>query len=201
VVALDIDGTLGDYHGHFWEFACSYLGRDLPANWPGLPRNWEDYLGITQFTYREIKLAYRQGGMKRNMPVYDGASALTRKMRDWGCEVWITTTRPYNRLDSVDPDTREWLRRHDIHYDHLLYDDDKYGRLAELVDSERVLLVYEDLPSQCKRASELFGFATVLMRYNTHNSFERTKFDGTDNLYTLVPEFLRRLKEWEAKYG
>lgn len=71
VVALDIDGTLGDYHGHFIRFAEQYIGRKLPDPYEitnGIPLH--KYLHISKATYRQVKLAYRQGGMKRSMPVY-----------------------------------------------------------------------------------------------------------------------------------
>ena len=87
------------------------------------------FMGVTLRDYRECKLAYRQGGLKRFMPCYPGASELATALRRRGAEVWICTTRPYLRLDSIDPDTREWLRRNKIKYDAILYGDDKYREL------------------------------------------------------------------------
>src|SRR3954451_14658495 len=107
VVAVDIDGTLGDYHGHFVNFASAYLGRKLPSaeNYRSNKR-FAEYLGISLAEYRIIKLAYRQGGMKRSMPIFTGAKPLLRTIEEEGCELWLTTTRPFQRLDNVDPDTR-----------------------------------------------------------------------------------------------
>lgn len=160
IVALDIDGTLGDYHRNFLSFAQRYF--DMPGLYelkdktnPGLPL-WE-HMGISHRDYRDAKLAYRQGGWKRWMPVYPGASELTQQIRSAGAEVWLCTTRPYLRLDNVDPDTREWLRRSRIQYDALLFDPaheedgTKYDELARQA-GPRVCSVADDLPEMIDAA-------------------------------------------------
>lgn len=158
VVALDIDGTLGDYHGHFTRFASEWTGRDLPKpdeiN-PGLPLY--KHLGMSKATYRECKLAYRRGGLKRSMPAYDGAADLVRYLRK-DAEVWITTTRPYLRYDGIDPDTRHWLRRNGIYkYDGLIFKDSKLRGLRDAVGAGRVIMVVDDLPEQMEEALRVFG--------------------------------------------
>lgn len=167
IVALDIDGTLGDYHGHFTRFAEQWIGRELPdpkANTNGEP--FHKHLGISKATYRQCKLAYRQGGMKRSMPVYPGASDLTKYIRSMGAQVWICTTRPYLRLDNIDPDTRHWLRRGEgpgksIQYDAVLFGEHKYQDLKKTATGD-VLFVVDDLPVMLVQAMSQ-GFDTVLM--------------------------------------
>ncbi len=160
VVALDIDGTLGDYHRNFLEFARQYFGVNQQA-WtrttnPGLPL-WE-WMGISHRDYRDAKLAYRQGGWKRWMPCYPEAAAMTNFIRTkLGAEVWLCTTRPYLRLDNVDPDTREWLRRNDISYDAILFDPaheedgTKYDELFRQA-GHRVASIVDDLPEMIQAA-------------------------------------------------
>lgn len=180
VVALDIDGTLGDYHGHFTKFAEQWIGRKLPhpeSINPGLPLY--QHLGISRATYRKIKLAYRQGGMKRSMPCYEGGSELTRHIRRAGAEVWICTTRPYLKFDGIDTDTRHWLRRNGIQWDGVLYGERKYHDLldsiaqrqhvAKMEARSRIILVLDDLPEMCKVAQGL-GLPWMLRQqpYNKH---------------------------------
>ena len=165
IVALDIDGTLGDYHSNFLEFADRYFASGC-GSWmelsrkkdnPGLPL-WE-WMGISHRDYRDAKLAYRQGGWKRWMPCYEGAAELTEGIRAEGAEVWLCTTRPYLRLDNVDPDTREWLRRGRIQYDALLFDPaheedgTKYHELARQAGA-RVASVVDDLPEMIEAAHD-----------------------------------------------
>lgn len=168
VVAIDIDGTLGDYHGHFIQFAEGWLGRDLPQHegYDGTEKFWQ-YLGLDLPLYRDIKLAYRQGGLKRTMPVFSGASELAWSLTKLGAEIWIATTRPYLRLDNIDPDTRAWLDRNRIAYDHMIYGDDKYRQLATMVDVDRIVGVVDDLPEQVEDA-EGRGLNPIL-RLAPHN--------------------------------
>jgi hypothetical protein len=170
VVALDIDGTLGDYHAHFIRFAQAWTGVDLPSPAdinPALPLH--KFLGLSKSVYRECKLAYRQGGQKRSMPVYPYASELTKHIRKRRAEVWICTTRPYLRLDNIDPDTRHWLARNNIQYDGVLYGDNKYRDLVRIIPKERILFVVDDLPEMIQQAKDL-GLMTILrgQPYNNH---------------------------------
>lgn len=167
VVAIDIDGTLGDYHLHFFQFAEGWLGKRVPRDYDGSV-DIATFLGLTKDVYRRIKLAYRQGGMKRTMPALSADIGRQIKgLRDDGIEVWIATSRPYNRLDNIDPDTVEWLRRQGISYDGLLYDDNKVDTLIGIVGKDRIVSVLDDLPTVYDRARE-HGLDPVQMatRYN-----------------------------------
>lgn len=169
VVALDIDGTLGDYHGHFLRFAEGYVGREMPdakeIN-PGLPLY--KHMRVSRATYRAAKLAYRQGGLKRSMPVFPFADVLTREIRRAGAEVWICTTRPYLRLDNIDPDTREWLRRNHIQYDAVLFGEGKYAELLRQVGRDRIVAIADDLPEQIAKAAKL-GILDIYMMDQPYN--------------------------------
>src|SRR3982751_3557366 len=92
VVALDLDGTLAAWHGHFLNFAENYLGREMPStlDWDGWIPFWR-FMGVSRDTYRKMKIAFRQGGFKRWMPAYPGADELSRALRARGAEVWICT--------------------------------------------------------------------------------------------------------------
>jgi len=157
VVALDIDGTLGAYHPHFTKFAQEWTGKPMPsvtAPTGGVP--FHKHLGISKSTYRKIKLAYRQGGLKRSMPVYHGAGDLTRYIRSQGVQVWITTTRPYLSLDNIEPDTRHWLRdRAHAQFDNVLFGEHKYRDLVKAVGLDRIVMVVDDLPEMIDQAISL----------------------------------------------
>lgn len=161
VFGIDIDGTLGNYHQHFINFAAAYTGRTMPdprdIN-PALPLR--RFLGLGSPLYRQCKLAYRNGGMKRSMPCYPGASELTKGLRAQGAEVWICTSRPYNQLGNIDPDTRHWLRRNGIQYDNVLWGERKYLDLAKMC-GERVVAILDDLPAMITQAEGL-GIPAVL---------------------------------------
>jgi hypothetical protein len=168
VIGLDLDGTLGDYHGHFLRFAEGWLGREMPdpatIN-PGLPLH--KFMKTSKTTYRRIKLAYREGGLKRSMPCYDGAREMTVHLREYGCEIWITTSRPYLAHGPIEGDTKHWLKRNGIQYDHVLWGENKYRTLRR-VAGNRVVAVLEDLPVMAEQAISV-GIPVILRTqpYNT----------------------------------
>ena len=185
IVCVDIDGTLGDYHGHFLRFAAAWLTDEDTALTYLLDMSHQMYDGSIPFsqycmemleidltTYRQIKLAYRQGGMKRTMPMFQYASAICREIQYAGAELWITTTRPYLSLDNIVPDTVEWCRRHRITYEGILFDELKYEEFAKRVDTERVVAVLDDLPEMYDAAANVMHHGhdvpiLVAGKYNT----------------------------------
>lgn len=192
VVALDIDGTLGDYYGHFKWFAELYLQRKLECDWTGTT-DFDIALGLDKETYRDIKLAYRQGGMKRSIPVLDGDSgrALVQDIRErLGVQVWICTTRPWQRLDNIDPDTQFWIQHNFGRVDGVIYGEDKYEDLIDIVGRERVLGAVDDLPENVRRAGSL-GIRAAL-RAGRHNLSWRQEYPTVptithnSGIYTLV---------------
>lgn len=205
VVALDIDGTLGDYHSHFLRFADAYLGN------PDL--HMTEYVGGMQFsdwfceaydvdyaTWKQVKLAYRQGAQKRSMPVDPDAKLLVHAVVAAGAELWYCTTRPYQRLDNVDPDTRAWLDRHDLnHASGMIYDEDKYAQLSQLVDPSRVVFVLDDLPEQCRAACKVFNPTACMLRLSNYNLGVRYPLNVTD-LETAATLAVDNIKRWKDEH-
>lgn len=179
VVAVDIDGTLADYHGHFENFAMAWLGEDDVLYFPDVSKLYdgaEPYrdwfcrtFGVDLTTFRAIKLAYRQGGMKRTQPLLTGdPGRFCRKVRALGVDLWLTTTRPWERYDRVDPDTREWCRRWSIEHDALLYSDEKMAELFERV-GDRVIAVVDDQVEVLVQAATLWPPAAPILRQTAYN--------------------------------
>lgn len=159
VLALDIDGTLVDYHRHFLQFAALYFGHD-PED-PGyldydarLPIH--KHLRVSKEKYRRCKMAYRRGEMKRSLPLlplpYPQAGELTRMVRRWGIDIWLCTTRPYLAYDAVDEATRHNLRRNGVVYQGLIWGEHKYRELVRTVGKGRVIGAIDDLPEMCRQA-------------------------------------------------
>jgi phosphoglycolate phosphatase-like HAD superfamily hydrolase len=216
VVALDVDGTMGDYHGHFLRFATHYLFDEETALKYQLSMSAIMYDGAFPFSeyvmeslkvsldkYREIKLAYRQGGMKRTMPILPGAQALCWSIKDRGAELWITTTRPYLSLDNIVPDTVEWLHRHSIEYDGMLFDEDKYAQLKERIDGRRVVAVLDDLPEMYDAAEQVFSshpmsaHVPILCMGQFNRAVRRTVMCDLDAAADII---LARIDWWKEEY-
>lgn len=211
IVAVDIDGTLADYHGHFLRFAADYLNKgmvpllqgsqaDAWYSGAGLFREYcMDLFDISYEEFKQTKLAYRQGGMKRTMPIFGGAKDLCRRIRSAGAELWLTTTRPYLSLDNVLPDTIEWLDRHQIAFDGMLFDEDKYTQLAERVDPVRVVAVLDDLYEMYDMAAYTFGINVPILIKGAFNGGVVRRNQMV--LQDAAAEVVRRIFDWEAEYG
>jgi hypothetical protein len=135
------------------------------------------------------------------MPIFPDAVRVCHAIRNAGAELWITTTRPYLSLDNIVPDTVEWLRRHEIIYDGMLFDEDKYAQLANRVDSSRVVAVLDDLPEMCEAASKILHYGTdapilVAGQYNQSAKWP-TKMSLADAGQTTI----RRIENWEENRG
>jgi hypothetical protein len=170
VVALDLDGTLGDYHRHFEQFARMWSGRDI--NWsPQINGSFAAQLGMSKATYRQCKLAYRLGGMKRSIPAFEGAAELTHKIRERGVRTIACTTRPYLHMSTIDLDTQHWLKRNKIRIDYILYGEHKYRDLVKSVGRDRVIVAMDDDLSQLRVANSL-GINTIMRRNEANGIYE-----------------------------
>lgn len=212
VVALDLDGTLFDWHSDFLEFAHNWLfGRRKPGR-----QGWFQYkggqlnhhMGITVEQYRAVKLAYRQSGLKRDLMAFPGAQNLVQAVRNAGAEVWACTTRPYLRLDNIDPDTREMLERNDIDVDGVIYGERKYRDLVELVDIERVVGVLDDLPEMVIQARSKGLNAMLIQRQHNQEWWAGNEPEKLAYVPPALPTLaaardwlVAELNDWKAKHN
>lgn len=200
VFGIDVDGTLAEYHGHFLAFAEQWLGRQITGQPYRGEQTLAQFMGVSKQTYRRIKLAYRQSGLKRAMPPLTGAPELTRSLRRSGAQVWICTTRPYLRVPGVEEDTRVWLRRNGIQYDELLMGEHKYRDLVahQKHGAADVVAVLDDLPELIERAKEQ-RLLPVLLRRPHNTSFEwPLRARGLAEAQELLLELLQAWKRNES---
>jgi len=194
IVVSDIDGTLSQYHEDITRFSSRYFDKAPPTFAYDGFGPFRDYLELTQAEHRAMKLAYRQGGNKRFVKPYPNAREVLSGIRSYGVEIWVATTRPWQRLDNVDPDTREWLRRNGIEIDGLLYGDDKYEQLIETVDKDRIVACFEDLPQQMSFGSLLD--LPMYQIYRPHNETTSARWQPGGSLPEAGRWALERLDVW-----
>lgn len=198
VVALDIDGTLGDYYEHFRWFAELYLQRPLEIHWDFTDSmEFSEALGLGKEQYRQIKLAYRQGGMKRSLPAFPGVDVLVSRLRRAGMQVWICTTRPWQRLDNIDPDTQFWLQKNLGRVDGVIYGEEKYLDLIDIVGKERIVGVVDDLPENVVSAMSL-GLRAALREGGHNQVFRRVRTDIT--VAHDTSDMAQIIWDWKAEF-
>ena len=89
VVALGVDGVLGDFETHWRECAEEVLGRDIP-------RVNEDHhlrtrYALTGQEYDAVWCAFHEDRWP-DLPLYGHASELVLALEDLGCTVWAVTS-------------------------------------------------------------------------------------------------------------
>lgn len=202
VFGIDCDGTLGDWHTHFWRYAQDYVGRELPRPYessidgPGYDGSEPLYkfLGLSKDKYREVKLAFRRGSIKRWMPAHNGASYLTRRLRKAGALVVICTTRPFNQVDTMEPDTVHWLRRERCQWDDLLLGEHKYRKLRRKYGAKNIVAVLDDLPEMLQQASEL-GILPVVYDQPWNRSYNDAP--RVESMEAAGDVLLQALQDWK----
>lgn len=218
VVGIDIDGTLGDYHNHFvWFINHIYWPSNGTGYFPhwgatAIPGEFSDALHLPKNMYRDAKLAYRLGGLKRCLPLFDvdvekqGPSAISQEiqyLRSQGIQVWICTQRPWLALTTVDNDTQYWIEKNVGEIDGLIYGQDKYADLIDIVGKDRILGVIDDLPECIERAQEL-GLQTAIRR-GDHNAWWRRpmmgEMDADSVAFSRVKDMSTIIDYWMENYN
>lgn len=203
VVGLDIDGTIGAYHQHFIRYAEGYLGKPIDPDYDGRIE-FHRHIGVGKTRYREMKLAYRRGSLKRSMPTlpapYPDASTLTHMLRKWGIDVWLCTTRPYLSHDNVDVDTRFWVRHNRVACKGIIWGEHKYRELARTVGKDNVVAVLDDIPEMCDQAHGLYIPAILAVRdHNRRQPVLYPEHHRAETMEETVAVLKRRYNEWRSK--
>jgi hypothetical protein len=197
IIGLDVDGTFARYHEHFERFFREWSGKETPGTGYAGGQSFASYLGTSKATYRQAKLAYRLGGWKRSMPVYDGAADMVRAWRSLGAEVAICTTRPFLSLEAVEKDTHHFLRRNGIQHDYVIHGERKYLDLARF-GTDRIAFVADDLPEMVRQADSA-GLISVI-RTQPYNADMDWNIDAYD-IEQLMWVGCALIEEWKAKHA
>jgi phosphoglycolate phosphatase-like HAD superfamily hydrolase len=73
----------------------------------------------------EWKDRWYRSGRFRDMPAVEGAAEALREIARWGWRIVIVTARPQWQYKRIHADTLEWLHRHDVPHDLILFGKDK----------------------------------------------------------------------------
>jgi len=138
VIGIDIDGVLGEYHSWF----LTYLQKEHNLYFTDI-----DHVKVKVGTevYEQLKSKYRQSDWKAKMPPRKGASELTHKLREAGYQIVVLTARPYKKYSRIYPDTLEFLRKNNIAFDAIIWDEQKHIKIIK--EFPNLEFMIEDTPS------------------------------------------------------
>lgn len=172
VVAVDIDGVLAKYPEHFIQFAEKKTGKDLSS----IELTEYNLYGIlaeivSVETMKQIKHEFRDTGQLRDMGVYPEASAFTKKLKKLGYTIVLLSARPYKEYPRIFSDTIAWLKKNDIKYDAIIWDENKEERIVN--EFPKMKFMIEDHFANAKKVAG-YGYKVYMIDkpYNKNLSFK-----------------------------
>lgn len=136
VVAVDIDQVLFGYLDSFLDFVQEKTSIDMAQY--RQPETFDVYgLLAEKFGFGKIqtlKDEYRQSGQKRKGYLLNGAKRFLDLLRAEKFTIILLTARPYKQYRRLYADTLEWLKRYELPFDGIIWDERKN------------LVVYQEFP-------------------------------------------------------
>lgn len=154
IVGIDIDGVLADYPRSFVEFINAKLNTYFDY------REVKDYnishaLGLPPEECIRLKHLYRETGQKRFIPVIDGAKQFLDELKAMGLTIVLLTSRPYKEYKRIYGDTQYWLNENKLHYDAIMWDENKGERLIKEFGSDKIEFFVDDSAGFAKSISDV----------------------------------------------
>lgn len=148
IVGVDIDGVLADYPRSFVEFLNEQLGLSLDyrtIDSYDVTKQYAEKTGCPLSEAIRVKHIYRDSGQKRFIPVIDGARQFLNELKYMGYIVVLLTSRPIKQYKRIFADTQFWLADNKLHYDAILFDEEKGERLFKEFGKDRVKFFVDDV--------------------------------------------------------
>lgn len=170
VVCVDLDDVVCDLTP--WTMKLKELRGSAPMN--------ERTLTMVE-SYKDD--FYRQGRFMQLKPV-SGAAAALREFKTQGFHIIVITARPQWQYPRLYADTLQWLSRHSIPHDLILFDKDKAEAIFQFVRPAWPLFFVEDHPRNAM-GLEAIGVDVLL-------------FDCPHNQDVPETTHIRRVHGWDG---
>ena len=172
VIGVDIDGVLAEYPRSFVQFINKELGTSYKLE-DVVDYNIYESLGISLEKGMQLKDKYRQAGEKRFIPLCEGAKHFLNWAREKDYAVVLLTARPYQQYKRIFADTMEWLKANELHYDMVLFNENKEETLINQFQGQVEFFV-EDMPKNANQVARLGVPCYLITRpYNIHSKLNK----------------------------
>ena len=206
-IAVDIDGVLANYPISFQNFIMKKENVWVDLKGYDLYEQYAGVLGRERMI--ELKHEYRDSGEKRNIPVCDGAKEFLDHFYDEAYTIILLTSRPYKKYSRIFADTIEWLKKNDLKYHAIIWDEEKnYEAIKQF---PKIEFMVEDHPRFAINIAKL-GYRVYLVDRpynqgveNTHEKIDRVKsvkdiieFYPFEEDMIHAPMLHEKAPEWEC---
>lgn len=155
ICVLDIDGVLCSYPEAWVKFVNEHVDKSLQSNNLTVLKQKVPYS-----TYRRLKEKYRISGIKRTLPIIDGATEFTKKLRKLGYIIVLLTKRPFLKYEQLFADTLYWIKENQIEHDLIFWGKDKHFQILKYFPSLDFLV--EDNHKSANEVAKL-GYKVYLL--------------------------------------
>jgi len=185
LIVSDLDGCIADLSS--WQDEMDRQRGNAPMN--------DATLAMLEKLKEEF---YRCGGFL-NLPPIPGAIEATKKIREAGYKLAIITARPDWQYKRVYADTIQWLQKHDIQYDLILFQKDKAEAVVDHIFPARPLCFVED---RSKHAIEVASIGVQVLFLTSgkselapHPLIQRVQGWGE------IVEYINATQDGRSEYG
>lgn len=175
IAFIDIDGVIADWPKCF----ISFINRRYNKTFSSLKE-------ISNRDLIKYKLSYRTSGEKKNIPTNSFSSEFTAKLREKNYFVILLTSRPYKKVFRIYSDTIDWLKKNDVKYDAIIWNENKEDFVIRHFSEHNVdFVIDDDLENILKLANK--GFRVVLkFNKDRYDSEYVEKFLALNNIKTII---------------
>lgn len=185
LVITDLDGCVADLSA--WQNELNAQRGDAPMN-DGTVKMLES-----------LKEEYYKGGGFLKLPAVVGAREALGAMREAGYKIAVITARPSWQYKRIYADTIDWLARHDIPYDLLLFGKDKAEEVYEHIYPARPLFFVEDRAKHCIEIANI-GVKVLHLRGNTNDLAPHPLIQPMTDWDSIYQEFKRMVADERQKH-
>jgi hypothetical protein len=147
IAFIDIDGILCQWPKPFIDFA-NYKMNESFCSIKDIIKKYD------QLVFNNLKLEYRLSGIKRTIPIIDGAVDFVNKLKENDYFVVLLTARPYKTVFRIYSDTLYWLESNNIKYDAIIWDENKETFILKYFMNNNIKFVVDDDFKNAKKLSE-----------------------------------------------
>jgi len=152
VIVVDIDDVLCDYNKFFTSKFNDAYGTDCDSVFVIKEEHPKEYI--------DFKHHYRVTGYKREVPVIKNAKSMCSYFHKLGYKILLISSRPYKKYFRIFSDTLYWLKKNNIAFDALYFDENKYEKIMKEFPQTNFFI--DDMRNNANSVGEM-GFKVFLL--------------------------------------
>ena len=186
IVGLDIDNVIADLDKTYLEW---FLKEDKNKRNIGIINKNARHItdGMFDWSKEEVTefLCNNMDEMGRNFNIISDTKYYINKLKEDGHKIYLLTHRKNIYWKDPKNITKEWLKKHEIHYDKLIFT--KTTDKSEECIENKVDIMFDDVVSNCKSIVKA-GTSCYLVktRYNGQYDKGLLMVDGWKEIYETV---------------